>query len=89
MLFFIWISDLTAVRLPENRFSIMNFTIKQIEAFFSKYKVCTYAIDSRSKLAYCLGKYCLNKYITRLDCAFVKLFSSSWKRVRIIAIATK
>lgn len=89
ILFFTWISDLSAIRLPDHRFNIMNFTLQQMNGFFSNYRVESYTLDSRAITSYCMGKYSLNKYITRLSCALVQLAASSWKRVRIVSVATK
>ncbi|HNS00744.1 MAG TPA: methyltransferase domain-containing protein [Planctomycetota bacterium] len=84
VLYFIWYSDLTAIRLPANRFNIMNFTIKQLEALFADFSIDSYAIDSMARIPMYLGRFAYNKYITRLSCAAVMLLNSSWKRVRII-----
>lgn len=85
-LFFIWFSDLTSIRLPPDRFSIMNFSIKQLEEMFGNYRVESYAIDSWGRLSSIFGKYSYNKWITRLCCAYVQLAASSWTRVRIILL---
>jgi SAM-dependent methyltransferase len=83
-LFFIWISDLSAVRLPESRFSIMNFTLQQVAEFFPAHKTAVYAMDSRARLPLLLGRYAFNKYVTRASCAAVQLMASTWRRARII-----
>src|SRR5690349_3505224 len=44
-LFFLWHSDLTAVRLPPDRFSVMNFTLAQLRQFFADHSVESYAVD--------------------------------------------
>lgn len=88
-LFFIWISDLTAIRLPPERFSIMNYTIKQLESMFLKYEKHSYAIDSLSRLTYYFGDKVFIKYITKLSCAIVQFLGSSWMRVRIIIVVKK
>lgn len=89
LLFFIWISDLSAVRLSPERFNIMNFTIHQLEAFFSGYHVESYAIDSSARQCFAGGQFVFNKYITRLNCSFVHILASSWRRVRIITVVHK
>jgi SAM-dependent methyltransferase len=83
-LMFIWYSDLTSIRLPPHRFSIMNFTIRQLETLFQGYHASSYAIDSCGRIPLFLGRCSYNKLITRLSCSTVTLLSSSWKRVRII-----
>jgi len=90
-LFFIWYSDLTAVRfgLANNRFAIMNFTMRQLECLFSAFKLESYAIDSMARLPIYLKKYAFNKFITRLSCAVIPVLDSSWKRVRIILVVHK
>lgn len=88
-LFFIWISDLTSIRLPPERFSIMNYTIKQLESMFQKYEKHSYAIDSLSRLTYYFSDKAFNKYITKLSCAIVQFLDSSWRRVRIIIVVKK
>lgn len=88
-LFFIWHSDLTAIRLPPERFSVMNYTIPQLGQLFSGYSTQGYAIDSLASVCQVLGKFSFNKYITRLSCARVCLQASSWKRARLIVVATK
>jgi ubiquinone/menaquinone biosynthesis C-methylase UbiE len=89
ILFFVWFSDLTSIRLPPDRFSIMNFTIKQLEEMFGNYRVESCAIDSWGRLPSILGKYSYNKWVTRLCCAYVQLRCSSWTRVRIILVVHK
>lgn len=89
MLFFIWYSDLTAVRLPPDRFHIMNFTPQQVKLLFPGFPRKVYAIDSRARLTAYLGEYALNKYVTRLSCALIRIFDSSWWRVRIILAVEK
>jgi SAM-dependent methyltransferase len=88
-LFFVWISDLSAVRLPEKRFSIMNFTLQQLARFFPNNNSSIYAIDSRARLPMLLGKFVFNKYVTRLSCATVQLMASNWRRVRIVLVVRK
>lgn len=88
-LFFIWHSDLTAVRLPPDRFSVMNYTIPQLKQFFPGFSMEAYAIDSPAQTCRLLGKYSFNKYITRLSCARVYMQASSWKRARLILVVHK
>jgi SAM-dependent methyltransferase len=88
-LFFLWHSDLTAVRLPPDRFSVMNFTISQLKAFFPSYAVEAYAIDSWAKILAVLGKRSFNKYVTRLSCAYVYMQASTWKRTRLMLVVHK
>jgi SAM-dependent methyltransferase len=83
-LYFVWISDLSAIRLPEKRFSIMNFTLQQFAGFFPDYRATAYAMDSRARLPLLLGKFAFSKYVTRLSCATVQLMASTWRRVRIV-----
>jgi SAM-dependent methyltransferase len=83
-LFFVWHTDLTAVRLPPDRFSIMNFTIKQLEALFPDYPVTSHAVDSLARLPGYLGRFAYNKYVTRLCCAAVHILASDWRRARVI-----
>ena len=83
-LFFVWHTDLTAVRLPASRFSIMNYTIRQLEGFFPGYRVRSYAVDSGARLPGYLGRLAYNKYVTRLCCAAVQVLASDWRRVRVI-----
>jgi len=89
ILFFIWYSDLTAVRLPHDRFNIMNFTMNQLETIFGIYRVESYAIDSWGRLPCILGEYSYNKWVTRLSCAYFQMLESSWRRVRIILVVHK
>lgn len=89
LLFFIWYSDLTAIRLPFHRFNIMNFTIKQLREMFNSYHVESYAFDGGGRLPGILGRYAYNKWITRLSCALVQMLESSWTRVRIILMVHK
>jgi SAM-dependent methyltransferase len=89
-LFFVWHSDLTAVRLPgESRFGINNFTIDQIEAMFEGFRTTSYAVDGMARLPRFLGRFGYQKYVTRLCCAAVYLAASSWHRVRIIVAVQK
>jgi SAM-dependent methyltransferase len=88
-LFFIWHSDLTAVRLPPDRFSVMNYTIPQLKQLFSGYSSEAYAIDSPASVCSLLGRFSFNKYVTRLSCARVYLQASSWKRARLILVVEK
>ena len=88
-LFFLWHSDLTAVRLPPDRFSVMNYTIPQLKQLFSGYSTEAYAIDSPAGICRILGRFSFNKYVTRLSCARVYLQASSWKRARLILVVNK
>jgi SAM-dependent methyltransferase len=88
-LFFVWHSDLTAIRLPPDRFSIMQYTIKQLEGLFPDDRVTSHAIDSAARMPIYLGRFAYNKYLTRLSCAVVYLRASNWKRVRIIVAVHK
>ena len=88
-LFFIWHSDLTAVRLPPDRFSIMNYTMKQLEGLFPDYAVTSHAVDSLARLTVYLGRFAYHKYVTRLCCAAVHLLASDWRRARIIVAVRK
>jgi len=88
-LWFVWHTDLTAVRLPPERFSIMNFTIRQLEALFPDYRVQSYAVDGMSRLPRYLGRFAYNKYVSRLCCAGVCLKADNWHRVRVIVAARK
>jgi SAM-dependent methyltransferase len=88
-LFFVWISDLTAIRLPMDRFNIMNYTVKQLKCMFSKYENRSFAIDSVSRLTYYLGDKAFGKYVTKLACAIVQFLDSSWSRVRIVIAVKK
>ncbi len=88
-LFFLWHSDLTAVRLPPDRFSVMNFTIAQLRQLFPDYVVEAYALDSPAYVCWFLGRYSFNKYMTRLSCARVYMQASSWKRARLIIVVQK
>jgi SAM-dependent methyltransferase len=88
-LFFLWHSDLTAVRLPPERFSVMNFTMDQLRKFFPGYSTEAYAIDSEARVCSLLGKRSFNKYITRLSCARVALGASSWTRARLLVVVHK
>jgi SAM-dependent methyltransferase len=88
-LFFIWHSDLTAIRLPPDRFSVMNYTIPQLKKFFADYPVDAFAVDSPAITCQLLGKYSYNKYVTRLSCARVMMQASTWKRARLIIAINK
>jgi SAM-dependent methyltransferase len=88
-LWFVWHTDLTAIRLPPERFSIMNFTIPQLEALFPDYRVQSYAIDGMSRVSRLLGRFAYNKYVTRLCCAAIQLKADNWHRVRVIVAARK
>ena len=88
-LWFVWHSDLTAIRLPPDRFSIMNYTIRQLEGLFPDYPVASYAIDGMSRLTRYFGRFAYHKYVTRLSCAGVYMAASSWHRVRIVVAVTK
>jgi SAM-dependent methyltransferase len=88
-LFFLWHSDLTAVRLPPERFSVMNFTIPQMTQFFPGYRTEAYAVDSLARICTLLDRYSFNKYVTRLSCARVYMQASSWKRARLIVVVHK
>jgi SAM-dependent methyltransferase len=84
-LFFVWHSDLTAVRLAGgSRFGINNYTIDQIEQMFAGFRTTSHAVDGMARLPRFLGRFAYHKYITRLCCAAVYLAASSWHRVRII-----
>jgi SAM-dependent methyltransferase len=88
-LFFIWHSDLTAIRLPPDRFSVMNYTIPQLKAFFPGYELEAFAVDSPAITCRLLGRYSYNKYVTRLSCARVHLQASTWHRARLILAVTQ
>ena len=88
-MFFVWHSDLSAVRLPPDRFSVMNYTIPQLSTFFDGCSVETYAVDSPAITCRLLGRFSYNKYITRLSCARVHMQASTWKRVRLIVVARR
>jgi SAM-dependent methyltransferase len=89
-LFFVWHSDLTAVRLEGgSRFGINNYTIAQIEEMFAGFRTTSYAVDASARLPRYLGRFAYHKHITRLCCAGVYLAASSWHRVRIIAAVQK
>ncbi len=88
-LFFLWHSDLTAVRLTADRFSVMNFTIPQLKQLFPGYSIEAYAIDSPAHICRLLGRYSFNTYITRLSCARVYMQASSWKRARLLLVVQK
>jgi SAM-dependent methyltransferase len=88
-LFFLWHSDLSAVRLPAERFSVMNFTLPQLATFFSGHRLETYAVDSPAVACQVLGKNAFNKYVTRLSCARVYMQASNWKRARLLVVAHK
>lgn len=89
-LFFVWHSDLTAVRLAGgSRFGINNYTVDQIEAMFAGFRTTSYAVDGMARLSRLLGRFAYHKYITRLCCAAVYLAASSWHRVRIIVAVHK
>jgi SAM-dependent methyltransferase len=88
-LIFVWISDLSAVRLAAGRFGIMNYTMKQLEEMFSGYSVASYAIDSCARLCAIMGRYSFSKCITRLCCCAIQIKSDSWHRVRIVLIVNK
>lgn len=85
-LFFLWHSDLTAIRLPPARFSVMNYTLAQLRELFPDYYVESYAIDSPALACRLLGRYAFNKYVTRLSCARVYMQASSWKRARLMLV---
>lgn len=87
-LWFVWHSDLTATRLPPERFSIMNYTIPQLETLFPDYRVQSYAIDGAAQLPRYLGRLAYNKYVSRLCCAGVYLKADNWHRVRIVVGVT-
>lgn len=89
-LFFVWHSDLTAVRLAGgSRFGINNYTIDQIEAMFPGFRTTSHAVDGMARLPRYFGRFAYHKYITRLCCAGVYLAASSWHRVRIIVAVHK
>jgi SAM-dependent methyltransferase len=88
-LFFVWHSDPSAVRLPPDRFSVLNYTIPQLSSFFSDYSTESYAVDSPAVACRVLGKYAYNKYVTRLSCARVYMQASNWKRARLIIVVNK
>jgi SAM-dependent methyltransferase len=89
-LFFVWHSDLTAVRLAGgSRFGINNYTIDQLEEMFPDFRTTSYAVDGMARLPHYLGRFAYHKYITRLCCAGVYLAASSWHRVRIIVAVHK
>lgn len=83
-LFFVWHTDLTAVRLPPERFSIMNFTVKQLEAIFPDYRVTSYALDSMARMTAWFGRFAYNRHLTRLCCTAVQLLASDWRRARVV-----
>jgi SAM-dependent methyltransferase len=88
-MFFVWHSDLSAVRLPPDRFSVMNYTIPQLSEFSRDYKLESYAVDSPAITCRVLGKYSYNKYVTRLSCGRVYMQASTWKRARLIIVVNK
>jgi SAM-dependent methyltransferase len=88
-LFFLWHSDLTAIRLPPERFSVMNYTLPQLQQLFPGYRVRSYAVDSPAVACQILGRWSFNNYVTRLSCARAYLQASSWKRVRLLLAVTK
>jgi SAM-dependent methyltransferase len=88
-LWFVWHTDLTAVRLPADRFSIMNFTIPQLESLFPEHRVQSYAVDGLSRMPRYLGRFAFNKYVSRLCCAGVALKADNWHRVRVVVAAHK
>ena len=88
-LFFLWHSDLTAVRLPPERFSVMNYTLPQLKRLFLDYDNQAYAVDSSANLCRVLGRLAFNRYVTRLSCARVYMQDSSWKRARLILAVSK
>jgi hypothetical protein len=88
-LFFLWHSDLSAVRLPPERFSVMNFTLPQLRQFFAHHTVETYAVDSPAIACRLLGKQAFNKSVTRLSCARVCMQASTWKRARLLLVVRK
>jgi SAM-dependent methyltransferase len=88
-MFFIWHSDLTAVRLPPDRFSVMNYTIPQLGKFFRDYPIETFAVDSPAISCQLLGRHAFNKYVTRLSCARVYMQASNWKRARLVIVVNK
>jgi SAM-dependent methyltransferase len=85
-LFFLWHSDLTAVRLPPDRFSVMNYTLAQLRELFPDFRVEGYALDSPALVCRILGKHAFNKYVTRLSCARVYMQASTWKRARLLLV---
>lgn len=89
ILFFVWFSDLSAIRLPLRRFGIMNFAMKRLMQLFSGYRVKAYGIDGRGKLPRILGKYCYNEWITGICLAWVQVCDSSWGRGRIVLAVFK
>lgn len=89
ILWFVWHSDLTAVRLPPERFSIMNYTIRQLEGLFPDAAVRSFAVDGKARLPRVLGSLAYNKYVTRLTCAGVNMSVSNWWRARIVIAATR
>jgi SAM-dependent methyltransferase len=88
-LIFVWHSDLTSVRLPPDRFSVMNFTLAQLIHFFPTYQVRGYAIDSPAVACTLFGRYAFNDYVTRLASARVYMQASTWKRARLIVAVEK
>lgn len=88
-LFFLWHSDLTAVRLPPDRFSVLNYTLPQLQRLFPGYRIQSYAVDSPALACRILGRWAFNKYVTRLSCARVYMQASNWKRARLILAVTK
>lgn len=88
-LWFVWHTDLTGIRLPSDRFSIMNFTVRQLEALFPDQHVKSYAIDGMARLPRYLGRFAYGKYLTRLSCAGVYMCASNWRRARVIVAATR
>jgi SAM-dependent methyltransferase len=84
-LFFVWHSDLTAIRLAGgSRFGINNYTIAQVRAMFPDFRTTSYAVDGMARLTRYLGRFAYHKYVTRLCCAGVYMAASSWHRARII-----
>jgi hypothetical protein len=89
LLFFLWHSDLSATRLPPERWNVMNFTMAQLKAFFSGYSTEEYAIDSPALACRILGRHSFNKYVTRLSCARVQMQASSWQRARLLLVVRR
>jgi len=87
-LFFIWHSDLTGVRLPVERFSLMNYTVPQLLEMFSGYKAEGFLMDSPAH-ACVLGRLAFHRYVSRLSAARVMLQASSWKRARLVVVVTR
>jgi hypothetical protein len=86
-LFFIWHSDLTAIRLPPERWEVMNFTLSQIADMFVGFETEAYATTSRGRVFSVLGKYALSRYVTKISLGWTAMKNNSWDRARLIVTA--